>query len=222
MFVEFDDFAFNTSRGVLSRSGTRVPLSGVAAEVLRILVEGQGQTVTKDYLLERVWKGRGTESSLTTAISQLRLALGDSREDARYIRTHHRIGYAFTAAVTIGRAGDAPPQPHPSSFVLQRGLDRPTVLLQGENVLGRDTGQCTIWVSDPQVSRRHACIVVNGKQAKITDLASSHGTFVGGRRITGWSMLANGDEIQFGARGPKMTFRSTDTETVRTEPDRSR
>ncbi len=71
-----------------------------------------GITVSKDTLLDEVW---GTEhfsdSVVTRAVSLLRTALGDSRENSKYIQTVPRRGYRFIAPV---EALDGPPTASPS------------------------------------------------------------------------------------------------------------
>ena len=52
-----------------------------------------------------------------------------------------------------------------------------------ERVIGRD-GSCDIVVDHPLVSRRHAVVRHDGTHWTLTDLESSHGTYVDGRRVT--------------------------------------
>jgi signal transduction histidine kinase len=64
--------------------------------------------------------------------------------------------------------------------------------------LGRDPTN-TISLADPSVSRKHASVRRTPEgRFLLVDLSSTHGTFVGGRRITE-KLLSDGDEIQFGS-----------------------
>jgi pSer/pThr/pTyr-binding forkhead associated (FHA) protein len=63
-----------------------------------------------------------------------------------------------------------------------------------EVVLGREEGDI-VFRDDAFMSRRHAAITWNGKQAQVTDLGSSNGTFV---RITGPTALKHGDHVRMG------------------------
>ncbi len=56
-------------------------------------------------------------------------------------------------------------------------------LSDGRYVVGRDPG-CNIVVKSPEVSGRHAELIVRGSELSIRDLGSRNGTFVGGQRLT--------------------------------------
>ena len=71
-----------------------------AFQVLCALVRKPGQLVTKDALLDAVWGHRHiNESALKNIVSQLRQALGDDAQQARFIQTAARRGYRFIAPV---------------------------------------------------------------------------------------------------------------------------
>jgi pSer/pThr/pTyr-binding forkhead associated (FHA) protein len=65
-----------------------------------------------------------------------------------------------------------------------------------DRTVGREG--CDVLLADPEVSRRHARIVLTGAGAEVEDLGSTNGTFVNGRRITGRTALQPGDRIAFG------------------------
>lgn len=71
-------------------------------------------------------------------------------------------------------------------------IDKPVI------ALGRGAG-CDIVLQDQEASRRHAEIRFSGSDVSITDLGSTNGTFVSGRRIQGTQALHAGDEIRIGA-----------------------
>ena len=75
---------------------------------------------------------------------------------------------------------------------------------QPEFLIGRDE-QCDLVISDRLVSRRHACIRLDGAQYYLEDLHSKNGTFVNGREISEPHPLEDGDEIQI-ALCCKLTF----------------
>src|SRR4029077_1966481 len=98
MTVRFGDFTFDTISGQLRRGDRRIPLLGTASELLRVLLEERPQIVTKEELLQRVWRGAAVEEgSVSVYIAKVREALGDDPRVPRFIRTHHRNGYAFIA-----------------------------------------------------------------------------------------------------------------------------
>jgi pSer/pThr/pTyr-binding forkhead associated (FHA) protein len=68
--------------------------------------------------------------------------------------------------------------------------------LAEDAIIGRvDAG---VTLDDDEVSRYHAVIRVRGDEADITDLGSTNGTFVDGRRLSGRATLSNGSLIRVG------------------------
>jgi pSer/pThr/pTyr-binding forkhead associated (FHA) protein len=60
--------------------------------------------------------------------------------------------------------------------------------------IGRDTSN-DIVLGYPSVSRRHAAIDKSGDNFVITDLGSTHGTFVNGERVAREKKLRHRDKI---------------------------
>src|SRR5450755_3877761 len=76
-------------------------LTSKAVAVLLELVRHAGDTVTRDQLLDRVWKDRVTTPDvLTQAIKELRRAFADDARPPRYIETIPKVGYRLLAAVS--------------------------------------------------------------------------------------------------------------------------
>src|SRR4051794_5669307 len=63
-------------------------------------------------------------------------------------------------------------------------------------VIGREGTD--IVLPDPEVSRRHAAIRVQGGDVAIEDLGSTNGTFVNDQRIEGLRPLQDGDVVRLG------------------------
>lgn len=70
-------------------------------------------------------------------------------------------------------------------------------LANGANSIGRDP-ESTVCINDSSVSRAHARITIKDAQARIEDLNSKNGTSVQNQPIAGPTVLADGDEIEFG------------------------
>ena len=70
-------------------------------------------------------------------------------------------------------------------------------LESSELSLGRDTSN-DIVLEDPEVSRRHARIYVQGNYYFIEDLGSTNGTSINGQRLVGPYQLQSGDLITLG------------------------
>jgi len=101
--VQFGAFEVKLDTGELRKSGIRINLQGKPFQILQALLEQPGEVVTREELQSRLWPGDSMvdfESGLNTAANRLRLALGDSAENPRFVETVARIGYRFVAAVT--------------------------------------------------------------------------------------------------------------------------
>ena len=104
--LTFGAFAFDPRNGILSRGGTEIALPPRVIGVLALLVSRRGEVVSRQELLDQVWKDAFvTDTSLAEAVSFLRQALGDDPQAPRYIQTVHRRGYRFVAPVGGVRAG---------------------------------------------------------------------------------------------------------------------
>jgi hypothetical protein len=77
------------------------------------------------------------------------------------------------------------------------------VVSLGGATVGRSR-QADIVLNDPNISREHAEIRPRGGSWVITDLGSTNGSQLNGRRIEGSEVLRSGDEIELGAS--LMTF----------------
>ncbi|NOT63919.1 MAG: AAA family ATPase, partial [Acidobacteria bacterium] len=108
--IQFGSFRLLPDVDLLYRGEEVVPLEPRAVQVLRYLATQHGRIVTKDELLENVWADVfTTDAVLKKAISQVRRALGDGTEEARYIRTWHARGYEFIASVKMEEAKSQDP-----------------------------------------------------------------------------------------------------------------
>jgi adenylate cyclase len=100
-------FKLDTHRRSLSRNGVPIALGGRAFDVLMVLAVAEGQTVSKDDLLDQVWPGLAVEeNNLQVQISALRKALGEGR-----IITVQGRGYRLVA---LNNASIAPAQNPPA------------------------------------------------------------------------------------------------------------
>lgn len=79
---------------------------------------------------------------------------------------------------------------------------------KNELFLGRDLSN-DIVINDPEISRRHSRLYMQGNGYIIEDLGSTNGTFVNGQRLMGPNMLRPGDVITFGER-MNLVFESSD------------
>jgi len=67
----------------------------------------------------------------------------------------------------------------------------------GESILGRDPS-CDIQLQDAAVSREHLRFLVGKEVAVVEDLATTNGTLLNGKPLTGRHTIGDGDVLQFG------------------------
>lgn len=96
----FDNFRLDVDNRRLLRNDDPISLSAKAFDLLQTLLENNGRLVGKDELFRTVWRDQIVEeSNLTVHVSQIRKALGESKNNARYIETVPGYGYRFIGAV---------------------------------------------------------------------------------------------------------------------------
>ena len=101
LLYEFDGFRLNPADHSLLCAGRPISLTPKSFDILVTLIERNGQLVTKDELMRKIWPDSFVEeANLTVNVSALRKALGDSPENQQYIETVPKLGYRFTAHVT--------------------------------------------------------------------------------------------------------------------------
>jgi DNA-binding winged helix-turn-helix (wHTH) protein len=194
----FAEFAFDLSRRQLLRHGSAIPLSPRAFQLLAFLLDRRPEAVSKTELLTHLWsEAFVSEASLYNLVAEVRAALGDGPQAARFIRTVPRFGYAFhgdarPAAAEVSSSQVTLPGPRLVS------KSREWSLSQGSNLLGRD-GDCGVRIDHPSVSRHHARIVVTGGEATLEDLDSKNGTSVNGQPVKSPVALRDLDRILVGS-----------------------
>jgi DNA-binding winged helix-turn-helix (wHTH) protein len=103
--VAFPPFLLDSSAGRLLRDGETIHLRPRTWKVLCYLAERPGRLVTKDELLSSVWSDAVvSEGTLSNSIRELRAALDDDAQSARYIQTVHRRGFRFIAPIASAPA----------------------------------------------------------------------------------------------------------------------
>ena len=98
----FDDYELDTQTRELRRAGVPIPLAPKVYQVLTYLLEHRDRLVLQEELLERVWPGTYVDdSAIRRCIAAIRRALGETAHVPQRIKTFHRQGYRFIAAVTV-------------------------------------------------------------------------------------------------------------------------
>ena len=100
-----DDVEIDFTCISLKRGGVEQPLRERSFQVLKYLIEHRDRRVTKSELIENVWQGAAvTDDALVQCIADIRRALGDDYQSARFIKTFPRVGYRFISPLEQGSA----------------------------------------------------------------------------------------------------------------------
>jgi DNA-binding winged helix-turn-helix (wHTH) protein len=215
----FAEFVLDSETRQLTRHGQDIHLSPKAFAVLSVLLAKRPRVVPKADLFGEIWPDVFVvDANLNVAVGEIRRAIDDDPQSPVFIRTVHGVGYAF-----CGRATDSDrPAPDEGASTMRFWLawkNHTFVLAEGDNIIGRDP-RCEVWVDHSGVSRRHARIRIERGTDRplLTDLESTNGTFVGGKRVADVTPLADGDVIKVGSVTLKFrewTERASRTKRIR-------
>lgn len=89
-----DTYSFNFDKMEFSENGTPVELSKTEQKLLKLLIQNKGQTLTREYLVDRIWADGADyvdENALSVTVNRLRKKLNA----ADRIQTVYGIGYAW-------------------------------------------------------------------------------------------------------------------------------
>jgi Tol biopolymer transport system component/DNA-binding winged helix-turn-helix (wHTH) protein len=100
--VRFSVFEVDLRAGELRRNGVKVKLQNQPFQILSMLLQRPGETITRDEMQARLWPAEtfvDFDHGLNSAIRRLRDALGDSAESPTFVETLGRRGYRFVFPV---------------------------------------------------------------------------------------------------------------------------
>jgi len=117
--VRFGVFEVDLQEGQLRKAGVHLKVQAQPFQVLAMLLERPGETVSREDLRQHLWPADtfvDFDHSLNSSVKKLREALGDESASPRYIETLHRHGYRFIAPVETTSPSDIRPGrlPEPS------------------------------------------------------------------------------------------------------------
>jgi DNA-binding winged helix-turn-helix (wHTH) protein len=125
--IAFGDFRLLPGKRLLLKNGAPVNVGARAFDVLVMLAERPGEVISRKEIEARAYPGLTVgEGALRFQIAALRKALGDGRNELRYIANVSGRGYCFAAPVV--RSEHAPPTASAGSndnvpSALQHGID---------------------------------------------------------------------------------------------------
>ena len=118
--VCFGPFKLDLKAGELHNDGQKFRLQEQPLRVLEMLVDHPRDVVTREEIRKKLWPNDTIvefDHSINAAIKKLRLALGDSAGDSRYVETVARRGYRLLVPVkwidppVAPQPDEVPPQP---------------------------------------------------------------------------------------------------------------
>ncbi|MFE2289053.1 FHA domain-containing protein [Streptomyces sp. NPDC059443] len=148
--------------------------------------------LSHDTLVRRIELALAARRSEELAVLTADLEQGEDGENTWSRRLFGWVGRVSAVAVGVRRAWTVEKLPklllpHPSAGALR---------------IGRDPGN-GLRLNHETVSRAHAELHLRDGVWVVRDLGSTNGTTVNGRRVTGWAVVRDGDQIGFG----RMSFR---------------
>ena len=145
--LRFGVFELDPRAGELRKKGMKIRLHGQPVELLVLLLQHPGETVTREELQKKLWPSDtfvDFERGLNNAMNRLRAALDDDAETPRFVETLPRRGYRFigsvngleqTPAAEASPPGTAGPMLRFSAFAALAAIAVAAVLV-GVNVRG--------------------------------------------------------------------------------------
>ncbi len=96
--VQIESYLFNFDAMEFKKNNSIIELSKTEQKLLRLLVENRGNTLTRDYLVDRIWTDGAEyvdENALSVTVKRLRDKLEDTPSKPTYIKTVYGIGYTW-------------------------------------------------------------------------------------------------------------------------------
>lgn len=101
--LKYGDFELDLGRYELRRAGHILKLERIPMDLLILLAERQGQLVSREEIIEKLWGKEvfvDTVHGINTAIRKIRQVLRDDPESPRFVETVVGKGYRFIAPIS--------------------------------------------------------------------------------------------------------------------------
>jgi DNA-binding winged helix-turn-helix (wHTH) protein len=96
----FAEYVLDTEQRELHRSADIVPIAPQVFDLLDYLIRNRQRVVSKDDLIKVIWGGRAvSDAAVTTRLNAARIAIGDTGDHQRLIKTFPRKGFRFVGSV---------------------------------------------------------------------------------------------------------------------------
>ncbi len=146
MIYAIGPISIDTQAYEVRRDGAPISVEPQVFDLLVLLIENRDRIVTRDEIIERVWKGRiVSEAAISSRIKAARRVIGDDGTTQGLIKTIHRRGLRFVGEVAAGDAEQHPTSAHheppPGTLAGQRLLLRSTGAHSGGHTLTASASQ---------------------------------------------------------------------------------
>ncbi|CDX20561.1 Transcriptional regulator [Mesorhizobium sp. ORS 3324] len=159
--ISFGPFTLVANERLLLRNGVQVDLGARAFDILTTLAARPNEVVSKKDLLARVWPDVTVEEgSLRFHMANLRKALSDGKDGARYIATLAGRGYCFVASISRSESRNNVPTEAAPSYPLANLPGRLT------RIVGR--ADDAVVLSTQLIAKRFVTIAGTGGVGKTT------------------------------------------------------
>jgi DNA-binding winged helix-turn-helix (wHTH) protein len=123
--VSFGPFVLSVAQRRLWHGGSRVALKPKEAELLALLAERRPVTISKDEIIERLWRGAAaSDAALTQTVYRLRRTLGQYATERDFIRTIPGIGFQFAGGSPIETSCDELDALRPAFSLYQQAVSQ--------------------------------------------------------------------------------------------------
>ena len=177
--IKFEEFELDLGRYELRRQGRPLKLEKVPMELLILLAEREGQLVTREEIVQRLWGADvfvDTRQGINTAVRKIRLALKDDPDNPRILQTVFGKGYRLRAPVVMAEQaaqlspGGVPATPDSTAVAYladdtregDRRSSPEAPEASSEVEAGPDSGEAKAAVVEPRMARALFLIIQMG------------------------------------------------------------
>jgi TolB-like protein/Tfp pilus assembly protein PilF len=197
LVFQFNQITLDTVQYRLCLSGKLVSVEPQVFDLLVYLVENRERVVSRDELLENLWKGKVvTDAALGVRLKDVRKAVGDSGAKQSVIKTVHGRGYQFIADVSESNGNDTTPSKFTeSSHETLLRTDKPSIAVLPFHNLSNDPEQ------DYFSEGITEDIIANLCRYRELFVIDHHSTFTYGNDCLDTALIANELGVEYVAKG---------------------
>ncbi|CTQ53386.1 Transcriptional activator CadC [Roseibium album] len=163
--LEFESFELDFAERELLKDGKSVKIEPQVFDLLWYFANHAGQLISKDDIILHVWGGRiVSDAAISTRINGARVAINDSGNEQRVIRTIPRRGFRFLAEVSESRQniGENEPAVDPKdSTPTNLGEEKPTIAVMPIQILSGQSEMVEL-AEGMRIDIQNALIKVSG------------------------------------------------------------